>query len=152
MSDSTTHVYEVDIRTTPERLWQALTDGTLTAQYYFGTRVEGITEQGGDYRYLGENDAVILSGKVLEVDPPRKLVTTFEPHWGEGEGHSSKVTFTITPKGEFCKLSLLHEGLTPGDGISEGVVGGWTQVITGLKNLLETGAAIPAGANQSLSV
>lgn len=147
MAETVTHVYEVSIRTTPERLWQALTDGSLTQQYYFGTRVEGITEAGGEYRYLGEGDFVMLSGKVLEADPPHRLVTTFEPHWGEGEGHSSKVTFTITPDGELCTLSLVHEGLTPGDGISEGVVDGWTQIFSGLKTLLETGSAVPAGAN-----
>lgn len=144
MAESTTHLYEVYIRTTPERLWQALTDGAMTAQYYFGTRVEGITELGSTYRYLGEGDFVMLSGKVLHVEPPTRLVTTFEPHWEE-TNHSSKVTYTISAEGDVCRLSVLHEGLTPGESISEGVKRGWAQIVSSLKTLLETGAPLPAG-------
>lgn len=144
MADATTHLYEVYIKTTPEPLWQALTDGSMTVQYYFGTRVEGITDVGGTYKYVGEGDFNLLSGTVLEVDPPRKLVTTFEPHWEE-TSHSSKVTYTITQEGEVCKLSLLHEGLTPGENISEGVRHGWAKIFSSLKSLLETGAPLPAG-------
>jgi uncharacterized protein YndB with AHSA1/START domain len=77
VTDTATHIYEVYIKTTPDRLWQALTDGSMTSQYYFGTAVDGITEVGSDYKYVGEGDFVMLSGKVLEVDPPHKLVTTF---------------------------------------------------------------------------
>lgn len=142
MGETATHVYEVYIKTTPERLWQAITDGSMTAQYYYGTRVEGIDMVGQEYRYLGEGDFVMLSGKVVEVDPPRKLVTTFEPHWEE-TSHSSKVTYTITPEGEVCKLTLLHEGLIPGESISEGVKRGWAQIISSLKSLLETGQPLP---------
>ena len=145
MADATTHLYEVFIKTTPERLWQALTDGALTRQYYFGTSVEGITDVGGEYKYVGDGDFVMVAGKVLEVDPPRKLVTTFEPKWEETT-HSSKVTYTITPDGEVCKLSLLHEGLTPGEGISEGVKDGWARIFSSLKTLLETGQPLPAPA------
>lgn len=142
MAETTSHIYEVYIKTTPERLWQALTDGTMTAQYYYGTRVEGIERAGGDYRYVGEGDFVMLSGKVLEVHPPQKLVTTFEPHW-EQTTHSSKVTYTITPEGDVCRLTLLHEGLTPGESISEGVKRGWSQILSSLKTLLETGEPLP---------
>jgi uncharacterized protein YndB with AHSA1/START domain len=144
MSETATHLYEVYIKTTPDRLWQALTDGSMTAQYYFGTKVEGITEPGNTYRYVGDGDFVMLTGKVLEVDPPHKLVTTFEPQWEPGANHSSTVTYTITPEGDVCKLSLLHEGLIPGEGISEGVKGGWAQIISSLKTLLETGQPLPA--------
>lgn len=142
MAETTSHRYEVYIKTTPERLWQALTDGSMTAQYYYGTRVEGIDRIGGEYRYLGKGDFVMLSGKVLEVDPPHKLVTTFEPHW-EQTTHSSKVTYTITAEGDVCKLTLLHEGLIPGESVSEGVQRGWSQIISGLKTLLETGQPLP---------
>ena len=145
MAEKTTHVYEIFIRTTPERLWQALTDGDLTARYYFNTRVENITAAGQDYRYMGPDGNVMLSGRVIEADPPRKLVTTFVPSWAENAPEST-TSFEITPEGEVCKLTLRHEGLVVGDALTEGVKDGWARILSSLKSLLEAGEPLPAMA------
>jgi uncharacterized protein YndB with AHSA1/START domain/DNA-binding transcriptional ArsR family regulator len=145
MAETTTHVYEIFIRTTPERLWQALTDGDLTAQYYFNTRVENITAAGQDYRYTGPDGNVMLSGRVIESDPPRKLVTTFVPAWVENPPETT-TSFEITPEGEVCKLTLRHEGLLVGDAMTNGVQDGWARIFSSLKSLLEAGEPLPAMA------
>ena len=145
MGEKTTHVYEIFIRTTPERLWQALTDGDLTARYYFNTRVENITSAGQDYRYTGPDGNVMLSGRVIEADPPRKLVTTFVPSWAESAPETT-TSFEITPEGEVCKLTLRHEGLVVGDALTEGVKDGWARILSSLKSLLEAGEPLPAMA------
>ena len=145
MSETTTHVYEIFIRTTPERLWQALTDPNETEKYYFGTRVANITEAGANYTYSMPDGSPMLSGKVLESDPPRKLVTTFIPGWVEAPKEST-VVFEIAPDGDVCKLTLRHERLIVGDGLTEGVKNGWARIFSSLKSLLESGEALPAGS------
>jgi uncharacterized protein YndB with AHSA1/START domain/DNA-binding transcriptional ArsR family regulator len=141
MDQKPTHVYQLFIRTTPERLWQALTDGEFTQQYYFNTRVESTWEPGSSYRYTYLNGDLALEGEILEIDPPRKLVTTFKPTWDQrlAEGSPSTVTWEIVSMGEVCKLSLIHEGVDPETFASAGLDLGWTQVISGLKTFLETG-------------
>jgi uncharacterized protein YndB with AHSA1/START domain len=143
--ETTTHVYEIFIRTTPDRLWQALTDGDQTAQYYFGTRVQDIDRTGADYQYTSPDGSAMLTGKVIEADPPRKLVTTFNPAWVPN-ARESTVTFEIVPEGDVCKLTLRHEDLIVGDELTDGVKNGWARVFSSLKSLLESGTALPAPA------
>ncbi len=139
------HVFQIFIRTTPEKLWQALTDGALTQQYYFSTRAESTWKPGANYRYANADGSTLLSGEVLEAVPPQRLVTTFNPVWDENaaKGPASKVTFEIAALGPVCKLTLTHEDLevhNMTDGLSEG----WAQILSGLKTLLETGEPMPA--------
>lgn len=134
-------VFEIYIKTTPERLWQALTDGAMTEKYYYGTRAESNWKEGSPYKYIGGDGSTMLDGTVLESDPPRRLVATFNPHWmpDAGEFPESKVTYEITPAGEACRLTLVHEGLVAGNPMTEGISGGWSEILSGLKTLLETG-------------
>ena len=143
--ETTTHVYEIFIRTTQDKLWQALVDGDQTARYYFGTRVENIETAGSDYRYVGPDGNSMLTGRVLESDPPRKLVTTFIPAWVP-EPKESTVTFEITPEGDVCKLTLRHEHLIVGDELTSGVQQGWARIFSSLKSLLESGEPLPQPA------
>jgi len=139
------HVHQVFIRTTPERLWQALTDGTLTRRYYFGTAVESTWAPGAPYRYRRDDGAPMIEGEVLAADPPRRLVTTFRPMW-DADGvapATSRVTFEIEPLGDACKLTLTHEGLT--DAAAVGLNDGWSRILSGLKTLLETGEPLTIG-------
>jgi uncharacterized protein YndB with AHSA1/START domain len=138
----TSHVYEIYIRTTPERLWQALTSGEDTAKYYFGTNVQNIDQPGADYVYTTPDGNPMLEGKVLEADPPRKLVTTFIPRWVESPKEST-VTYEITPEGDVCRLTLRHDRLVAGDHLTEGVINGWARIFSSLKSLLESGEALP---------
>lgn len=143
--ETTTHIYEIYIRTTPERLWQALTGGDQTAQYYFGTRVHNIDRVGADYKYTSPDGSALLEGRVIEADPPHKLVTTFIPRWVPNAKEST-VTFEITAEGDVCKLTLRHEDLVAGEELTEGVKDGWARIFSSLKSLLESGSALPAAA------
>jgi uncharacterized protein YndB with AHSA1/START domain/DNA-binding transcriptional ArsR family regulator len=141
MSTKPSLVMHVFIRTTPERLWQALTDGEFTRQYYFGTRVESAWKPGAPYVYVAPDGAAMIKGDVVESDPPKKLVTTFTPGWlpPESPPHLSKVTFEIERQGDACKLTMIHDGLEPDSPLTAGFTDGWSKILSGLKTLLETG-------------
>jgi len=145
MTEQPAHLYQIYIRTTPERLWQALTDGEITPQYYFGTRVESTWKPGDDYQYVYATDegGVMIKGKVVEIDPPNKLVTTFTPAWVEGDQPETTVIFEIEQVGATCKLTLTHQGLAP---TNTGIIDGWSQILSGLKTYLETGAVMAVEA------
>jgi uncharacterized protein YndB with AHSA1/START domain len=137
------HVFSIYIRTTPEALWRALTDGAQTQQYYFGTRIESDWQKGSPYRYRTPT-GVLLDGEVVEIDPPRKLVTTFMPHWLEHDLPLTRVTFEIEQDGPVCKLTLTHDDLPSLDHpVVVGMIDGWSRILSGLKTLLETGAPMP---------
>lgn len=141
-AETTKHVFEIYINTTAEKLWQALTDGSMTEKYYYGTRAESDWENGSQYRYVGNDGASLVDGKVIESVPLKRLVTTFNPHWDpslEGKISESRVTFQIEQLGEACKLTLIHDDLIAGDPLTEGVFRGWSEILSGLKTLLETG-------------
>ncbi len=134
-------VYEIYIRTTPERLWQALTDGELTKQYYYGTSVRSDMRVGSPFRYYDAEDKVLLDGKVLEADPPRRLVTTFSALWSPDVAADppSRITYEIEPMGAACRLRMVHDELVAGSATLHEVAGGWSHILSGLKTLLETG-------------
>jgi uncharacterized protein YndB with AHSA1/START domain/DNA-binding transcriptional ArsR family regulator len=133
-------VYEIYIRTTPERLWQALTDGELTKQYYYDTEVRSDLTVGSPFRYYAGED-VLLDGKVLEADPPRRLVTTFSALWSPDVAADppSRITYEIEPMGAACRLRMIHDELAPDSATFHEVAGGWSHILSGLKTLLETG-------------
>lgn len=139
-----TQVFQVYIRTTPERLWQALTDGEMTRQYYFGSRVESDWRAGSPYSYNGDDGNSMVGGDVLESDPPRKLVTSFRPTWNPDSANDppSKVTYEIEPTGDVCKLTLIHEDLGAESDITRGFFMGWSMILSNLKTLLETGTPL----------
>ena len=131
-------VFEIYIKTTPERLWQAITDPDLRARYTFGLRVESDWTEVSPYHGNSPN-AVIIDGENLEVDPPRRLVQSFNARWSpevEAVG-TSRVTWEIEPVADSCRLLVIHDQL-PEDAHGE-VWGGWPMILSGLKTLLETG-------------
>ena len=119
----------------------------MTRQYSLGNRVESAWTPGAPYRNLDPAGNTVTSGDVLEIDPPRRLVTTFQPHWHpEAVGaQPSVVTWEIEPRGATCKLTVTHAGLTPGSPLTREVVTGWAHILSGLKTLLETGEPLVIG-------
>jgi uncharacterized protein YndB with AHSA1/START domain/DNA-binding transcriptional ArsR family regulator len=136
---------ETYIRTTPERLWQALTDPKDTANYYFSSAVASDWKPGAKIIYTWPDGKAMVSGEVLEIDRPRKLVTTFIPHFGGPTPAPTRVTYVLEPMGDLVRLVLTHEGLTEADA---GIRTGWVKIFNQLKTWLETGKAlnIPAEA------
>ena len=137
-------VYEIYIKTTPERLWRAITDPDQRAKYSFGVGVFSDWKQGSKYNARvpegsGFPGYEIAEGENLEVDPPRRLVQTFRALWSDevkNEGFS-RVTWEIEPIADSCRLTVTHDQLR--DGAHPEVYGGWPQILSGLKTLLETG-------------
>jgi uncharacterized protein YndB with AHSA1/START domain len=137
------HVHETYIRTTPDRLWQALTDPEFTTRYFYDTAVESTWEPGAPYRYVADGTAAI-EGTVLEAVAGRRLVMTYRALFDAEAAaeEPSRVTWEITPLQGVCRLTLLHEdfgGLSRTWGLT---LTGWRPVIDGLKTLLETGEPI----------
>ena len=131
-------VFEIYIKTTPERLWQALTDPEMRRKYTFGALVSSDWTTGSRYEGVG-NGTPIFEGEKLEVDPPRRLVQSFRATWDESvktEG-TSRVTYEIEPIGDSCRLLITHDQLR--EGANNQLFGGWPMVLSGLKTLLETG-------------
>ena len=132
-------VFEVYIRTTPERLWEAITDPEMRGKYNFGAQVASDWTPGSGYRLSHPRGGDIAMGENLEVDPPLRLVQSFTALWSEdvrSEG-ASRVTWEIEPVGDSCRLTVTHDHLRE-DAQSE-LYGGWPMILSGLKTLLETG-------------
>jgi uncharacterized protein YndB with AHSA1/START domain len=131
-------VFEIYIKTTPERLWKALTDTEMRRKYTFGAVVTSDWTPGSRYEGVGMGTP-ILEGENLEVEPPRRLVQSFRALWDEdvkSEG-TSRVTYEIEPIGDSCRLIVTHDQLR--EGANNQLFGGWPMVLSGLKTLLETG-------------
>ena len=140
------HVYEIYIKSTPERVWQAIIDPAFTVQYFHGTAVESTFESGAPYRYVMPGGDPAIVGTIEEVDSGKRLVMTFQfqSHSGVPEEPPSRVEWVITPAGEVTRLTLRHGDLFKSPLTWESVRMGWLPVIDGLKTLLETGE--PLGA------
>ena len=133
-------VFEIYIKTTPERLWEAITDSELRAKYNFGVGVSSDWTAGSSYEATHPaSPTPISAGENLEVDPPRRLVQSFDALWGDdvkAEG-TSRVTWEIEPVGDSCRLTVTHDQLR--SGANAQLYGGWPMILSGLKTWLETG-------------
>jgi uncharacterized protein YndB with AHSA1/START domain len=133
-------VFEIYIKTTPERLWEAITDPAQRARYSFGVVTRSDWTPGSTYEAkAGDGRIDIASGENLEVDPPRRLVQSFNALWSDdvkAEG-TSRVTWEIEPVGSSCRLTVAHDQLR--EGANAELYGGWPMILSGLKTLLETG-------------
>jgi uncharacterized protein YndB with AHSA1/START domain len=140
MTQTTVQVYQLFIKATPERIWEALVDPELTSKYFYGSRIT-ITPE-GRLSTSPDGSANWGDSEVLEWDPPRKLVhgwqSLYDPELA-GEA-TSRVTWEIEPQdGGMTKLTVVHDQLEGAPKTAESVAGGWMFVLSGLKTLLETG-------------
>jgi uncharacterized protein YndB with AHSA1/START domain/DNA-binding transcriptional ArsR family regulator len=136
-------VFEIYIKTTPEQLWEAITDIDMRRKYTFGVGVESDWTPGSHYEGVHRSaPGPITEGENLEVDPPRRLVQSFRALWSDdarSEG-TSRVTWEIEPVGDSCCLTVTHDQLRE-NGSGE-IYGGWPMILSGLKTLLETGETL----------
>lgn len=132
-------VFEIYIKTTPERLWEAITSEEMRKRYSFGVGTVSDWTEGSEYRAGVPGVIDIASGENLEVEPPRRLVQSFTALWSDevkSEG-SSRVTWEIEPVGSSCRLRVTHDQLA--QTANSELYGGWMMILSGLKTLLETG-------------
>lgn len=154
-------VYTTYIKTTPERLWQALTDPAFTSRYW-GIAFETDWKPGSRMTWK-QSGATISDPEqvVLISEPPSRLAYTwhtFAPEWAKANSipedaveryaaeARSRVTFTIEPHGDVVRLTVVHDGFEQGSSVLEGVSQGWPAILSSLKSLLETGEVLPLNA------
>ena len=145
-ASASTFVYVTFIRTTPEKLWAALTSPEFTKKYWFGMHQETAWKAGAPWQLVFPDGRVADTGEIVEIDKPKRLVlrwrNQFRPELHE-EGYA-RCVIEIEPAGEVVKLTITHEIDRPGSKLIGAVSIGWPKILASLKTLLETGTALPA--------
>ena len=144
--DKPKFVYVTYIRTTPEKLWQALIEPQFTRQFWHETWQDCQWTPGASWRLMTPDGRVANSGQVLEIDPPRRLVLSWRKEFVpelQAEGFS-RMTYTLEPQGDLVKLTITHESDKPGSKLIDAVSQGWPLILASLKSLLETGESLAA--------
>lgn len=144
LEDTMEKVYEIYIRTSPERLWDAITSPETRARFQFGCRIDSDWSPGSRYEITSPNapSRTLVEGVNVETDPPRRLVQSFHAHWDDAsDAHgATRVTWEIEPVGDSCRLVVTHDQLAPD--APESLYGGWPMLLSGLKTYLETGTTL----------
>jgi len=147
MSDST-FIYVTYIKTTPERLWSALTTRKFTEQYWLGAHCESDWKPGSPWTLAFADGRIADAGELVQADPPRRLVIKWRNEWNpefKAEGYSL-CTFeieTVEDAGAAAvKLSVVHAIDHPRSPFIQAVSGGWPRILSNLKSLLETGTVV----------
>jgi uncharacterized protein YndB with AHSA1/START domain len=145
-------IYVTYIETSPEKMWEALTNGDFTERYWFGVHLRSDWKVGSTFEMVRTDGTVSDAGNVVEYDPPRRLAYTFVNLSDEYKGElPALATFVIEPHGKLVKLTLTHEGFAEGSKFLLGISQGWPAILSGLKSILETGKPldIPYAAMKS---
>lgn len=146
---STSKVFEIYIRTTPQRLWQAITDPDTRRRFHFGNTITSEWTQGSAYAVTHDGvEGPLVDGENLTVEPPRLLVQGFHAHWDDDaeSAGTSRVTWEIEEIGDSCRLTVIHDQLPAN--VDEAIHGGWPMVLSGLKTWLETGTELTTPGSQ----
>ena len=142
-------VFEIYIRTSPERLWRAITDPEIRERYQFGARVQSTWTSGSSYQVVHPNaPRPLIEGENLEVDAPRRLVQSYRAGWDDdiAAEATSRVTWEIEPVGDSCRLTVIHDQLA--ENADPHLYGGWPMILSGLKTWLETGQELTTPGSQ----
>ncbi len=137
-------VYVTFIRTTPEKLWSALTSPEVMKEYWFGMHQEAEWKAGAPWRLVYSDGRVADTGEVVEIDPPRRLVLKWRNEWKpelKSEGYG-RCTIELEPIDGAVKLTIAHVMDRPESKFIEAVSGGWPRILSNLKSLLETGELV----------
>jgi uncharacterized protein YndB with AHSA1/START domain len=137
-------VYTTYIKTTPEKLWNALTNREFMRQYWFGTHCESDWKAGSPWKLVYPDGKIADVGEIIESTPPKRLVIKWRNEWKpelKAEGYS-RCIFEIEPVENVVKLTVLHSIDQEGSKFVEAVSGGWPKVLSNLKSLLETGQVV----------
>jgi uncharacterized protein YndB with AHSA1/START domain len=138
-------VYVIYIASTAEKVFAALTDADMSERYWVGNRAVSDWKVGAPFVLKRKREGGDVTGKVLEVDPPRRLAYSFHPHHDELESEGpSRVTFELEPQEDQVKLTIVHDGFEPGSRVFEQISRGWPLVLSSLKSLIENGRVLRA--------
>jgi len=142
--DKSTFVYVTFIRTTPERLWSALTEPDFMKRYWFASHAECDWQVGSPWRLVFPDGRIADTGEVVEIDPPRRMVIKWCHEWMpdlKAEG-PSRMTMELEPLDGVVKLTITHSMDRAESELIKKVSGGWPAILSNLKSLLETGEIV----------
>jgi len=143
MTATTTQVYQVFIKASPDQIWDAITKPEFTSRYFYGSLVDSTLAVGTPYRgWSPDRETLWVDGEVLDSDPPRRLSYTWRALYDEETAaeEPSRVSWEIEPQeGGVSKLTVVHDQLEHAPKTAENVAGGWMYILSGMKTLLETG-------------
>ena len=142
--EKTSFVYVTYIRSTPEKVFEAITKPEI-ARRYWGHENVSDWKPGSTWQHVRANEerTVQLVGKVVEVSPPTRLVITWaNATQADDPDNTSRVTFEVAPYDEMVRLTVTHDELEAGSAMAKGIQQGWPIVLSSLKSLLETGQGI----------
>lgn len=136
-------VYNIFIRSTPQKVWDALTKSEFTTQFFFGRTVESDWRKGSRWKLLFPDGRVDVEGEVLESDPPRLLQVTWRVAWLEDPPAPALITYEIQQHGEIVQLMMTQhtDSAIPRKYVKAGQMG-WGAILSSLKSMLETGKAL----------
>ena len=136
-------VYVVYISSTPEKVWAALTDPKMSAQYWFGYSVDAGGKVGSPVALRSPEGKTMDKGVILESDPPRRLSYSWSPQYVEFRNERpSRVTFDLKPFKGQVKLTVVHDDFDEGSKVFESISGGWPKVLSSLKSFMEMGKGL----------
>ncbi|MEO0991941.1 MAG: SRPBCC domain-containing protein [Pseudomonadota bacterium] len=139
MTEKPDFVMSTYIDTTHDALWDALTKGDLISKYHFASsNVTGDYTSGGSVEYNFDKGGLMLTNRVIKVDPKSRIEMAFQPHWSE-DAKESRAVYLVEASGGQMRLTVEHYELGPG---SEGIADGWSRFLSGLKTYLETGKSV----------
>ena len=148
MTDAT-FVYVTYIATTPDKVFQALTVGSITRQYWGHENVSD-WKPGSPWRHQAEGGTARIVGEVVDCTPPRRLVITWAwPADAANKSRHTRVRFDIEPIGAMVRLTVTHDELEAGSEMDRGIREGWPRVLSSLKTFLETGKALDTWAGKA---
>ena len=142
-----TFVYVTYIRTTPERLWSALTTPEFMRQYWFDCSIATDWKRGSAWKLQFKDGRVADSGTIVEIDPPKRLVLEWRNEWSpelNAEGNA-RCTMELEPGDGAVKLTVTHAMARPQSKLIDAVGGGWPKILSNLKSLLEIGEVVMKG-------
>lgn len=151
-ADRPQYVSQIFIRASAAQVWRAITESEFTLQYYYGSAVESDWKAGASFRYTIDDKDVIL-GTILEADPPRRLVQTFDARWDDDVAPDAPTRLTweieeVAPG--VSKVTTIHDEFPSRTATFQQVAGGMPFILSGMKSVLETGAPlVPAAAAAS---
>jgi uncharacterized protein YndB with AHSA1/START domain len=140
-SNGSRFVYVTYVRTTPARLWEALTEPRLVSQYWFNAIVECGWKKGSPWKMARADGSLMDTGEILEIDPPRRIIIRWQNEWNPefGAEGPSRCTYDLEPVDRAVKLTVTHEMDRPESKLITAVSRAWPIALSNLKSLLETG-------------
>ena len=146
MGKQLSYSYDIFIGAPLGKVWKGIVDGDMTRHYVYGTRLESKLKKGAPYAYVGDGDFKVVDGEILEVEPEKRLVMTWQAHWDDavGKDRASRVSYELSEAGaSTTKLRVVHDDFEGPTATYTGSIAGWPLMLSSLKSLLETGKALP---------